>query len=132
MADGEADRFFRVHLQSLVDFAGELQTQLDALGRPADRLETLSATTLRPGEFVEAGDLHRQHLATAGQLRDLLRKVRDAIAFTENVTGAVAAGYQEYDDEIAAGYTGAGTLYYSSSATTTDAEVKLPYGVRNG
>jgi hypothetical protein len=87
-----------------VDFAKELETQLNALERPADRLAVLSETTLPLGEFNEALALRVAHLNTVVQMRDLLRKVRDALAFAENVTLAVATGYKEFDEEVAASY----------------------------
>ena len=100
----DAEAFFQVHLQSLVDFAKELETQLDALERPADRLAVISETPLPLGDFEEAVTLRYVHLDTAAQMRELLRKVRDALAFAENVTLAVATGYKEFDEEVAASY----------------------------
>src|SRR4029450_12012651 len=100
----DAGAFFQVHLQSLVDFAKELETQLDALERPADRLTVLSAAALALGGFQEAVSLRHAHLDTAAQMRELLRRVRDALAFAENVTLAVATGYEEFDLEVAASY----------------------------
>lgn len=38
-------------------------------------------------------------------MQDLLGQVRQAIAFAENVTTAVADAYQQADQDAAAGYT---------------------------
>jgi len=100
----DAGAFFQVHLQSLVDFAKELETQLDALERPADRLTVLSETPLPLGDFHEAVSLRNAHIDTAAQMRELLRRLRDALAFAENVTLAVATGYEEFDQQVANSY----------------------------
>jgi hypothetical protein len=67
------DQSFSVHLQSLTDFARELQTQLDGMGGPMDQLTQLAGAPVLLGEFAE------------------------------NVTRTVATGYERLDDDLASG-----------------------------
>nr|MDT0661552.1 hypothetical protein [Micromonospora sp. DSM 115978] len=100
---------FRVHLQSLVDFADELATQLDALRGPTDRLTVLGGRPLALGLFAPAVPLGQRHAGTADQMQDLLIGVRHAVAFAEEVTRTIATEYQRYDEQVAAAYRSLGT-----------------------
>ena len=51
------DQSFFVHLQTLTDFARELQTQLDGMGTPMDQLTQLATAPVLLGEFGEATSL---------------------------------------------------------------------------
>lgn len=95
---------FQVHLQSLVDFATELETQLDALGLPTDQAAVLAGHEIELGAFTEAISLRSKHRQAATQMYQLLHNVREAIAFANDVTVTVADGYEKVDDAIAANY----------------------------
>jgi len=110
MADGS----FRVRPESLLEFARELEAQLDALQRPAERLAALGGRPLPLGQFAQAHALGQRHESVATQMRDVLAGVRDAVAFAEEVTRAVAGAYGRQDEEIAASYRSLGTVYGSS------------------
>lgn len=98
-----ADSSFFVHLQSLFDFAGELQTQLTGMTAPVDRLDTLARTPVLLGDFGEAHVLGASHQAAITEMSELLGQVQQAIDFAENVTKTVATGYQQADQDIAGG-----------------------------
>ncbi|GAA3521316.1 hypothetical protein [Actinocatenispora rupis] len=93
---------FRVHLQSLKDFARELETQLDAIGKPTDGLGSLWNHPVLLGDFGEAHALSDHHQSAVRQMHDLLGNVREAIAFAGDVTHTVADGYERTDQDIAA------------------------------
>ena len=114
--------FFRVHLQSLDDFGQELQSQLDALRRPADRLATLSGQQLPLGDFAEANALADRHAGAIEQMTGLMRAVLAAVAFAGEVTNTVAASYQQFDQQAAAAYGGAAT----AGPTPTAVQVSVP------
>jgi hypothetical protein len=92
---------FSVHLQSLQSFGQELQTQLDGLRQPLDRLSQLLRRELPLGSFGEAYSLSGHHLSMAGQMYSLLQAVRQAVEFSGQVTGQVVASYQQYDQQAA-------------------------------
>ncbi len=98
-----ADQSFFVHLQSLFDFATELQTQLTGMTAPADRLSTLATTPVLLGDFGEAHTLGASHQAAVAEMAELLGQVQQAIDFAENVTKTVATGYQQADSDVAGG-----------------------------
>jgi hypothetical protein len=98
-----ADKSFFVHLQSLFDFANELQTQLTGMTSPVDRLGTLASAPVLLGEFGEAHSLGASHQAAIAEMSDLLGQVRQAIDFAEDVTKTVATGYQQADQDVAGG-----------------------------
>jgi hypothetical protein len=98
-----ADQSFFVHLQSLFDFADELQTQLTGMTAPADRLSTLATTPVLLGDFGEAHTLGASHQAAVAEMSELLGQVQQAIDFAENVTKTVATGYQQADQDVAGG-----------------------------
>lgn len=93
---------FRVHLQSLKDFARELETQLDAIGKPSDGLAALSQHPVLLGDFAEADSLVSKHLTAVQQMHDLLGNVKSAIGFAGDVTDIVADSYEQTDADIAA------------------------------
>lgn len=98
-----ADKSFFVHLQSLFDFANELQTQLTGMAAPVDRLGTLATAPVLLGDFGEAHSLTASHQAAIAEMSDLLGEVRQAVDFAENVTNTVATGYQQADQDVAGG-----------------------------
>ncbi|MDG4829496.1 hypothetical protein O7627_09295 [Solwaraspora sp. WMMD1047] len=121
---------FRVHLQSLVDFARELENQLDALRRPADRLTVLGGRPLALGQFVPALPMAQRHVATADQMQDLLVGVRHAVAFAEEVTRTIATEYARHDEQIAASFRSLGTE--AVVPTPAGGTVYVSQTVRNG
>lgn len=98
-----ADQSFFVHLQSLFNFASELQTQLTGMATPLDHLGTLSTTPVLLGDFGEASALGASHQAAVAEMADLLGQVQQAVTFAENITKTVATGYQQLDQNIAGG-----------------------------
>jgi hypothetical protein len=108
-----ADKSFFVHLQSLFDFASELQTQLTGMTAPVDRLGTLATSPVLLGDFGEAHSLGASHLAAIAEMSELLGQVQQAIDFAENVTNTVATGYQQADQDVSSGMRVAGPDGYS-------------------
>jgi len=104
MTQGSGNASFRVHLESLTAFVAALDSQLDALGRPAGALAGLTQQPLPWGLFAEADSLGRQHEAAAAQMADLIQSVRDSIGFVRQVTRTVATQYQNYDEAVAGSY----------------------------
>jgi hypothetical protein len=98
-----ADQSFFVHLQSLFNFASELQTQLTGMATPIDHLDTLSTTPVLLGDFGEASALGAIHRAAVTEMAELLGQVQQAVTFAENITKTVATGYQQLDQNIAGG-----------------------------
>ena len=111
-----ADRFFAVHLQSLVDLERTLSGSLAELERPVQRLTALTETPLPLGAFTEAYSLAERGHRAAAEIQALLQSVHRALEFTAGVTRAVAGAYQAYDEQAAAAVRTAGTMYYSSRA----------------
>ncbi len=97
----DSNQSFSVHLQSLTDFARELETQIEGLTKPADGLYALNSAPMLLGEFNEAYTLRGGHQVTVSQVSDLLGQVKQAIGFAQEVTTTVAAGYQHTDAAIA-------------------------------
>lgn len=98
------EQSYSVQPSSLLAFAHELQTQLDGIAVPMNALATQSAAQPQFGAFAEAWLLAQSQQAAVEQMQDLLGQVRQAIAFAENVTDAVADAYQQADQDAAAGY----------------------------
>jgi len=99
---------FRVHLESLQEFARELETQLEAMRKPTDSLGALRAQSMLLGDFGEAASLSNRHRAAAEQMHELLHTVREAIAFANDVTRMIAHGYADYDTGVATSFRGHG------------------------
>jgi hypothetical protein len=99
------EQSYSVQPSSLLAFARELQTQLDGIAVPMNALTAQSAAQPQFGAFAEAWLLAQSQQAAVEQMQDLLGQVRQAIAFAENVTTAVADAYQQADQDAAAGYT---------------------------
>lgn len=97
----DPDHSFRVHLRSLKDFATDLETQLDAIGKPSDGLAVLADHPMQLGAFAEADSLRDHHLAAVSQMHDLLGNVKEALGFAGDVTHTVATGYEHADEDIA-------------------------------
>ena len=95
---------FEVRPQDLVGLADELAAQREAVRYPADRLATLGADPLDLGAFAEAYALREAHTATALRMNQLVYAVAVAVGFAEEVTRAMATGYQAADESIADSY----------------------------
>jgi hypothetical protein len=128
-----ADKSFFVHLQSLFDFANELQTQLTGMTAPADRLSTLASAPVLLGDFGEAHTLGASHQAAVAEMSELLGQVQQAINFAENVTKTVATGYQQADQDVAGGMrvSGVDSVTQSTSAAQ-DGVWATAYGTQHG
>jgi hypothetical protein len=94
---------FFVHLQSLADFAQELQTQLTGMATPINHLDTMSSSPMQLGAFGEANELAAANQAAVAEMTELLGQVRQAITFAESITNTVATGYQQADQNVAGG-----------------------------
>lgn len=113
-----ADKSFFVHLQSLSNFAQELQTQLAGMATPINHLDTLSSVPMALGDFGEATSLSAANQAAVAEMTELLGQVRQAITFAENITSTVATGYQQADQDVAGGMqVDTGNTMYSGSST---------------
>ncbi|MGW0431706.1 hypothetical protein ACWDV4_04020 [Micromonospora sp. NPDC003197] len=99
---------FRVHLESLQEFARELETQLEAMRKPTDNLGLLRVQPMLLGDFVEASSLSDRHRTAVEQMHELLHTVREAIAFANDVTHMIADGYADYDFGVATSFRGHG------------------------
>lgn len=106
---------FEVRPQELIGLADELAAQREAVRHPADRLAALGADPLELGAFAEAYALRQAHTAAALRMNQLAYAVAVAVGFAEEVTRAVAAGYQAADESIADSYR---SLYDGSAART--------------
>ncbi|MEV5536648.1 hypothetical protein AB0L13_07280 [Saccharopolyspora shandongensis] len=104
---------FAVHLQSLVEFAGELATQLSGMDRPAGQLDSLTERELRLGEFGEAHSLWENHFLAMAEMRSLVSRAREAIDFAEKITGTVLSAYAQHDDQVTASLSGLGAAVQS-------------------
>jgi hypothetical protein len=92
---------FAVHLDSLKQFARELETQIDGMTKPSNGLAALLQAPMSLGNFGEASSLSGRHGAAVTQMHELLGNVKQAIGFADDVTGTVATGYQHTDEHIA-------------------------------
>lgn len=92
---------FAVHLDSLKQFARELETQIDGMTKPSNGLAALLQAPMSLGNFGEASSLSGRHGAAVTQMHELLANVKQAIGFADDVTGTVATGYQHTDENIA-------------------------------
>ena len=95
---------FEVRPQELIGLADELAAQREAVRHPADRLATLGADPVELGAFAEAFALRETHTAAALRMHQLVYAVAVAVGFAEEVTRAVATGYQAADESIADSY----------------------------
>jgi hypothetical protein len=122
------DQSFFVHLQTLLDFAQELQTQLGGLGTPIEALSALQDTPMKLGAFGEAASLATSQQAAIVEMSDLLGQVQQAISFAEDITKTVANGYQQADENAAGslqvtnGYSGGYSGGYDQSGQTSGQE----------
>jgi hypothetical protein len=99
---------FRVHLQSLRDFAQRLEEQLEVVQRSTRSAAVLNrAPGLPLGAFAEAFSLSDDHSDAVRQSATLLEKVARSIDFTRSVTALVA---QRYEALNAAGAQGIGAV----------------------
>ena len=115
-----ADQSFLVHLQSLLDFASELQTQLGGMATPIDQLDSIAGKQILLGDFAEAHNLAASHQAAITEMSELLGQVQQAIGFAQDITTTVANGYQQADQDAASGMRVSdglgGTVNYGDSA----------------
>ncbi|MFI7541815.1 hypothetical protein [Actinoplanes sp. NPDC049599] len=95
---------FEVRPRELLGLADELAAQREAVRHPADRLAALGADPLEPGAFAEAFALREAHTAAALRMNQLAYAVAVAVGFAEEVTRAVATGYQAADESVADSY----------------------------
>jgi len=107
---------FEVRPQELIALADELAAQREAMRYPADRVATLGADSLELGAFAEAFVLREAHTAAALRMNQLAYAVAVAVGFAEEVTRAVATGYQAADESIADSYR---ALYGQPAPRTT-------------
>jgi hypothetical protein len=108
---------FAVHLDSLKQFAHELETQIDGMTKPSNGLAALLSAPVSLGNFGEASSLSGRHGAAVSQMHDLLTIVKQAIGFANDVTTTVATGYQHTDENIATAL-GLGSTAVAPVATT--------------
>jgi hypothetical protein len=120
------DQSFFVHLQTLLDFAQELQTQLGGLGTPIDKLSALRDTPMKLGAFGEATSLVTAQQAAIVEMSDLLGQVQQAISFAEDITNTVATGYQEADQNAA------GSMQVTNGYAANPGDPGYGYGSGNG
>jgi hypothetical protein len=95
---------FQVRPRELLALADELAAQREAVRQPADRLAVLGADPLELGAFAEAFALREAHTAAALRMNQLAYAVAVAVGFAEEVTRAVATGYQSADESVADSY----------------------------
>jgi hypothetical protein len=99
-----ADQGFSIQPTSLLDFANELQTQIEGIGAPMNALAKQASTQPKFGAFPEAQTLSTTQQSALEEMHSLLGQIKDAIGFVQNVTTAVAHDYQQADQDAAAGY----------------------------
>jgi hypothetical protein len=122
-----ADQSFFVHLQSLTNFAQELQTQLAGMATPMGHLDSLSGSPMLLGDFGEASTLAASNQAAVAEMSELLGQVQQAISFAENITNTVATDYQQTDQAIAGGMSTAGdNVSAASGAVASGAQAADP------
>jgi hypothetical protein len=109
--------FFSIHLKSLTDFADEFTTQIQSLQSPMDHLATMSVTAPQYGAFHEAWSLGAGEQAAVEEMFSLLGQVKTAIGFAGDVTGTVAEGYRNADENIAYGLGGPPAGYGGNSGS---------------
>jgi hypothetical protein len=92
--DSGAGDSFRVHLQSLEDFAQRLREQLEVVNRSTRAAPVLNRPPDLPlGAFAEAFALSDDHSDAVRQAEVLLEKVARGIDFARSVTELVAQRY---------------------------------------
>lgn len=99
-----ADQSYSIQPTSLLDFANELQTQIEGIAAPMNALAKQASTQPKFGGFPEAQTLSASQQSALEQMYSLLGQVKEAIGFVQNVTTAVAHDYQQADQDVAAGY----------------------------
>jgi hypothetical protein len=100
---------FRVHLQSLKDFAQRLQEQLEVVQRSTRSAAVLNRPPDLPlGAFAEAFALSDDHSDAVRQSEVVLEKVARSIDFARSVTELVAQRYEALNSAGARGIGGVG------------------------
>ncbi len=93
--DSGTNGSFRVHLQSLKDFAQRLQEQLEVVQRSTRSAAVLNRPPDLPlGAFAEAFALSDDHSDAVRQSELVLEKVSRSIDFARSVTELVAQRYE--------------------------------------
>jgi hypothetical protein len=96
--DSGAGGSFRIHLQSLKDFAQLLAEQLEVVQRSAQAAAVLNRPPDLPlGAFAEAFSLSDEHSDEVAGVADLMGKVARSIDFARSVTTLVAQRYEALD-----------------------------------
>jgi hypothetical protein len=121
-----SDGTFSVHLQALQQFEQELQTQLEGLTKPLDRIASVAQSEPPLGSFPEGQTLAARHLAVASQMYTVLQAVRQAVAFAGEVTKTVTATYQKFDGHAASNLGFMDQSQLASYANTLDPGVVGP------
>jgi hypothetical protein len=114
---------FTVHVQTLRDFARELDQQIEALSVTRETAATLAQQQGGRGAFAEADLLLSRHTGAVDDLRALLAGVQRAIRFAEDVTHTAASSYEQADAaaaEIYIGGSGAGSAGRSGASGVTE------------
>jgi hypothetical protein len=99
-----ADQSFSIQPTSLLDFANELQTQVEGIAAPMHALAAQAGTPAKFGGFPEAQTLSASQHSALDEMHRLLGQVREAIGFVQSVTTAVAHDYQRADQDVAASF----------------------------
>jgi hypothetical protein len=97
-----AEQSFAVHLESLLGFAQELETQIHGVTKPSGQLDQLLDAPLLLGAFNEAASLDVSHAMSVAEMHALLQDVREALNFAHDVTRTVAEGYSRLDADLGA------------------------------
>lgn len=95
---------YAVHLDSLVDFARELNDDFDLLLRVEQLLDALGAGSgdlAALGDFPEGHLLMQRHRSAIADVHVLVQEVRDVVAFGHDVTVEVAEQYAGEDRAVA-------------------------------
>jgi hypothetical protein len=120
----------RIHLQSLKDFAQQLQDQLDLVAQPTRALAELKdGPDLPLGAFAEAFALGDDHSDVLRDMGELLLKVRQSIDFAGDVTRLIAKRYESLNAAAVQGLNAVGTSLSAGAPPVGAAPAVLPaYG----
>jgi hypothetical protein len=99
-----ADQGFSIQPTSLLDFANELQTQIEGISAPMNALATQAGSKPQFGGFAEAQTFSASQATALEEMHSLLGQVKEAIGFVQSVTTAVAHDYQQADQDAAASF----------------------------
>jgi hypothetical protein len=111
-----AEQSFAVHLESLLGFAQELETQIHGITKPSGQLDQLLDAPLLLGAFNEAASLDVSHAMSVAEMHALLQDAREALTFAHDVTRTVAEGYSRLDADLGAYILASGVISDSDPA----------------